>query len=160
MRRTRSAQTRFIGVALCLAFLTAGGMAIARQTVPTEEEYGPLMTEIRYLVGDADLHVDARYWPELGEDLDKLIPMFRQVEAFWTQRGTDDAVGFAQQSLAVLDDLSDATVEQNRGGCASGGRRAPRHLPALPRGLSRADRRRLPDQAGLLTGAGRTRHFP
>ena len=114
MRRTRSANTRFIGVALCLMCLAAGGLAVARQTVPTEEEYGPLMTEIRFTVGDADLHVDARYWPELGEDLDKLIPMFRQVEAFWTQRGTDDAVGFARQSLAVLDDLSDATREQNR----------------------------------------------
>jgi hypothetical protein len=115
MRHTRSAQTRFIGVALCLALLTAGGVAVARQTVPTEEEFGPLMTEIRFTVGDADLHVDARYWPELGEDLDKLIPMFRQVEAFWSQRGMDDAVGFAQQSLAVLGDLSDATTDQNRG---------------------------------------------
>jgi hypothetical protein len=115
MRRTRSAQTRLIGIALCFAILTAGGKAVARQTVPTDEEYGPLMTEIRFTVGDADLHVDARYWPELGEDLDKLIPMFRQVEAFWSQRGTDDAVGFAQQSLVVLDDLGDATVEQNRG---------------------------------------------
>ena len=117
MRRYRSGTTRVIGAGLCLSLLAVTGLAlVARQSVPTEEEYGPLMTEIRFTVGDADLHVDARYWPELGEDLDKLIPMFRQVEAFWTARGTDDAVGFAQRSLAVLDDLNDATVEQNRGG--------------------------------------------
>ena len=117
MRRTRSANARFIGVALCLTCLMSGGLArAARQSVPTEEEYGPLMIEIRFTVGDADLHVDARYWPELGEDLDKLIPMFRQVEAFWTARGEDEAVGFAQQSLAVLSDLNDATGEEDRAG--------------------------------------------
>ena len=117
MRRCRSATPRFIGAGLCLSLLAASGLAlVARQSVPTEEEYGPLMTEIRFTIGDADLHVDARYWPELGEDLDRLIPMFRQVEAFWEARGTAAAVGFAQQSLAVLKDLSDATTEQDRGG--------------------------------------------
>ena len=117
MRRSRSDSARCIGVGLCLSLLTTSALGIsARQSAPTEEEYGALMTEIRFTVGDADLHVDARYWPELGEDLDKLIPMFRQVEAFWTARGTDAAVGFAQQALAALTDLSDATVDQNRGG--------------------------------------------
>ena len=117
MRRSRSDNARVIGAGLCVSLLAAGGLAIgARQSAPTEEEYGPLMIEIRFTVGDADLHVDARYWPELGEDLDKLIPMFRQVEAFWTARGTDDAVGFVQQALAALNDLSDATADQDRGG--------------------------------------------
>jgi cytochrome c556 len=42
--------------------------------------------------------------------------MFEQVEAFWTARGTDDAVGFAQQALAALNDLGDAAVGQNLAG--------------------------------------------
>ena len=114
MLRSLSNTVRFVGVCLVVWVLTV--VVGARQSVPTEEEYGPLMTEVRFTVGDAALHVDARYWPELGEDLDKLFPMFRQIEAFWTARGADDAVGFTQQSLAVLKELSDATVEQNRGG--------------------------------------------
>ena len=117
MRRASSAKARVIGVCLCALLLTAGGFAAAvRQSAPTEAEYGPLMTEIRFTVGDAELHVDSRYWPETREDLDKLVPMFEQVEAFWTARGTDDAVGFAQQALAALNDLGDAAVGQNLAG--------------------------------------------
>ena len=117
MRRSRSATTRFIGAGLCLSLLAASGLAlVARQSAPTEEEYGPLMTEIRFIVGDADLHVDARYWPELGEDLDKLLPMLRQVEAFWTARGTDGAVGLAKETIAAFNELSAAAIDQNRGG--------------------------------------------
>ena len=74
MRRASSAKARVIGVCLCALLLTAGGFAAAvRQSAPTEAEYGPLMTEIRFTVGDAELHVDSRYWPETREDLDKLV---------------------------------------------------------------------------------------
>ena len=115
MRCSRSDTARFLGVCLCASLLTGGLVVGARQSAPTEEEYGALMTEIRFTVGDAEGHADSRYWPELGEDLDKLIPMFRQVEAFWTARGTDDAVGFATQALAALSELGDATVDHNPG---------------------------------------------
>ena len=112
MRRSLSDNARLIGV--CLSVWLLAAVVGARQAAPTEEEYGPLMTEIRFTVGDADLHVDARYWPELGEDLDKLMPMFRQVEAFWTARGTDEAVGFAKETIAALNELSAAAIDQNR----------------------------------------------
>ena len=121
MRRSRSSTTHFIGVAFGLTGLVVVGLTAAvRQSPPTEEEYGPLMTEIRLTVGDADLHVDARYWPELGEDLDKLFPMAQQGEAFWTARGNDGAVGCAQQMLAALKELSDAAIAQDRGAARAG----------------------------------------
>ena len=121
MRRSRAATTRLIGVALGLTGLAIVGLAATvHQSPPAEEEYGPLMTEIRLTVGDADLNVDARYWPELGEDLDKLFPMAQQVEAFWTARGNDGAVGFAQEMLAALKELSDAAIAQDRGAARSG----------------------------------------
>jgi len=78
------------------------------------------MLEIRFFVGDADLHDDARYWPELGEDLDKLLPMLRQVEAFWTARGTDDAVGFAKETIVAFNELSAAAIEQDRAAARAG----------------------------------------
>ena len=116
MRRTRSATARFTGAGLCLSLLAASGLAlVARQSVPTEEEYGPLMIEIRFIVGDAELHADSRYWPEIGEDVGKLIPMFEQVRAFWTARGTDEAAGFATQALAALNELDVAALEMNLG---------------------------------------------
>ena len=114
MRRLLSDNARFIGVCLCVWLLTV--VIGARQSALTEEEYGALMIEIRFVVGDAELHVDARYWPELGEDLDKLMPMFQQVEAFWTARGTDEAVGFAKETIAAFNELSAAAIDQNRGG--------------------------------------------
>ena len=109
MRRSRSAITPFIGAGLCFSLLAL----VARQSAPTEEEYGPLMIEIRFIVGDAELHADSRYWPEIGEDVGKLIPMFEQVEAFWTARGTDEAVGFATQALAALNELDVAAIAMN-----------------------------------------------
>ena len=113
MGRSSSVRARCIGVGVCVSLLTVGSLVGARQSVPTEEEYGPLMIEIRFTVGDAELHVDSRYWPETREDLDKLVPMFEQVEAFWAARGTDEAVGFATEALAALNDLGDAAVNQN-----------------------------------------------
>ena len=101
-------------------FIGSGLVVGAFLQAPTEEEYGPLMTEIRFTVGDADLHVDARYWPELGEDLDKLFPMAQQVEAFWAARANDGAIGFAQEMLAALTELSDAAIAQDRGAARSG----------------------------------------
>ena len=117
MRRSQSDNARFIGSCLWVVLLTTVGLAAvgARQAAPTEAEYGALMTEIRFTVGDAEDHVDARYWPELGEDLDKLNRMFQQVEAFWTARGTEAAVGVAQEALVALKDVGDAGIAMEQG---------------------------------------------
>ena len=103
-------------VVLVILLLTRDGLvATPRQPTLTEEEYGPMMTEARFLVGDAELHVDARYWPDLGEDLDKLFLMFRQIEAFWTARGNDDAVVFAKEALVILKEVGDAGIAMEQG---------------------------------------------
>ena len=97
------------------AALAAGGLAAAAQEPLTEETYGPTLSEIRLVVGDAELHVDARYWPELGEDLEKLFTMFQQIEAFWTERGDDDAVARAQASIERLRDIGAAAGAMDQG---------------------------------------------
>ena len=121
MRRARFHEARFTGVCLlCAALLTAGGLVVkAGQEAPTEEEYPALMTEIRLTVSDAELHVDAYYWPEFGEDLDRLLLMFRQIEAFWEARGNDQAVGFAGEAIAKLGEMSAAGSAQDRGAAGS-----------------------------------------
>ena len=105
---------------VCVAALAAGGFGVAAQDALTEETYGPAMTEIRLLVGDAELHVDARYWPELGEDLDKLFPMFRQIEAFWNDRGNEDAVAKTLNSIEALREIGDAGIAMDQGRARSG----------------------------------------
>ncbi len=106
---------------VCAAAIVAGGPAIAAaQEALTEETYGPTMSEIRLIVGDAELHVDARYWPELGEDLDKLFPMFRQIEAFWAARGNDDAVAKALVTIEALREIGAAGVAMEQGRARTG----------------------------------------
>lgn len=106
---------------VCAAAFVAGafGVAAAQETL-TEESYGPTMAEIRLIVGDAELHVDARYWPELGEDLDKLFPMFRQIEAFWTERGNDDAVAKALTTIEALREIGNAGIAMEQGRARTG----------------------------------------
>jgi cytochrome c553 len=106
---------------VCAAFVAAGGFGVASaQEALTEEAYGPTMSEIRLIVGDAELHVDARYWPELGEDLDKLFPMFRQIEAFWGERGNDDAVAKTLTTVEALREIGQAGIAMDQGSARSG----------------------------------------
>ena len=116
MVRRSVAAVLWAGVGAALA----AGSGVAAQEVLTEETYGPTMSEIRLIVGDAELHVDARYWPELGEDLDKLFPMFRQIEAFWTARGNDDAVAKALTTIEALREIGDAGIAMEQGRARAG----------------------------------------
>lgn len=118
MRRWSGAEVLRWGV--CAAAATGAGVGLAAQETLTEETYGPTMSEIRLIVGDAELHVDARYWPELGEDLDKLFPMFRQIEAFWTARGNDDAVARTLTTIEALREIGDAGLAMEQGRARSG----------------------------------------
>ena len=116
MNRSRSAHAGVLVIGLCGLVITASGLVgRANQTEITEDELGPMMAEIRLIVSDSEQHVDSRYWPELGEDLDKLFPMFRQIEAFWTARGNDGAVGMTQDTLAALKVIGDAGIAMEQG---------------------------------------------
>ncbi len=110
-----------LAVGVCALAMVAGGAGAAEgQEALTEETYGPTMSEIRLIVGDAELHVDARYWPELGEDLDKLFPMFRQIEAFWTARGNEDAVGRVGTTIEALREIGNAGIAMEQGRARAG----------------------------------------
>ena len=103
-----------------LVGLIGSGSIVEAQEPLTEEELSPLMTEVRFIVQDAELHIDARYWPDLGEDLDKLFPMFRRVEAFWEARGTESAVGFTQEAIEALREIGAAGIAMEQGPARTG----------------------------------------
>ena len=67
----------------------------ARQTELNEADFPATMKEIGLTVGDAEGHIDARYWPETEEDGKRLAAMFQLVEEFWLNRGTDAAARIA-----------------------------------------------------------------
>ena len=92
-----------VGVALVWS-LPAG----AGQAPMTEQEYGAAMTEINFLVGDAELHIDSRYWPELADDVRKLRAQFERVETFWTARETGEAATLARQAIEGLSPIAEA----------------------------------------------------
>ena len=104
---------------ITLVMVTAlGGAATAQEL--TEEQYGQTMGEVRLLVGDVSQFIDNRYWPELGETLDTLFPMFRQIEAFWQGRGNDSALAIAGESIAALQELGRAGIDMNVGAAQTG----------------------------------------
>ena len=119
MRRFRSRHTRLFAISLVVLLAVGVGPAAAQDPL-TEEDYGPLMTEVRFIVGDAELHIDASYWPDLGEDLDKLFPAFRQIEAFWSARGNDGAAGLAQDAIAAIRAIGEAGIAMQQGPARAG----------------------------------------
>ena len=119
MRGSSSRCAPLFAVSLGMLLFVGVGAAAAQDPLP-EEEYGPLMSEIRLIVGDAELHIDAAYWPDLGEDLDKLFPMFRRMEAFWEGRGTESAVKLIQDAIAALREIGQAGTAMERGPARTG----------------------------------------
>ncbi len=91
----------------------------ALQEPMDEEAYAKAMIEIRFLMQDAGLHIDARYWPDLAEDVVKLEAQFDKVEAFWAVRGTADAVKLTQGAIAALEPIRVAGDEQSTEGAQS-----------------------------------------
>jgi hypothetical protein len=108
MRRSGMLFVQQVVVALGVLLFAGTGSVLAQDL--TEETYGPMMGEVRLLVGDVSQHIDNRYWPELGEDLDKLFPVFRRMEAFWTARGNDGAVELVGNGIAALREIGQAGI--------------------------------------------------
>ena len=101
-------------VILCLLF---GLMALpvhAQETTLTVDEYEDTMKEINYVLGDAELHVDAMYWADLGADTEALRSLFARVQMFWEARAAREAVDFAGRALTANSALSRASAQSDR----------------------------------------------
>jgi hypothetical protein len=75
-----------------------------------EKEYEAAMKEISLTAGDAEGHLQARYWTELEDDATRLASMFEGVEAFWEARNTEKAISIAQRAQKAAGALMDAAV--------------------------------------------------
>lgn len=108
------------GVSMCahrmVRILAAVFLCVPLQAalqIVTEQEYAAAMREINFIVSDAGLHIDARYWPELSEDLGKLRSQFEQVEAFWSARDVDEAAALARDVIDGIEPLAAAGADQD-----------------------------------------------
>ena len=125
MRKMREA-----AVVGALLGLTAGGALATAQDNVSVEDYEDAMQELRFLISDATLHLEASYWGDLGEDTDKMRTEFAKVVAFWEAQGQAEAVELAGNAIEVAraiarasgaEDRNAATagIEQLRGACAA-----------------------------------------
>ena len=72
------------------------------------------MKEIDYVLDEAEFHIDARYWADLGSDTDALRANFNRVKTFWEARDASDAVDFVEQALTANSALSRASMASDK----------------------------------------------
>ena len=85
----------------------------ASQAVLTEADFSAAMEEIDYVTGDAELHIDAKYWGDLGTDTDALKSLLEQIQKFWMAREVQGAVDFVEQALVATAALSRASAVED-----------------------------------------------
>ncbi len=104
------------GVVLALSTLL---VTLSAQDV-SETDYDAAMKELRFLAGDVNLHIDASYWGDLGEDTDKLRREFATVETFWKSEQQADAVAFVGQALEAVSAISRAAGAEDKNAATAG----------------------------------------
>ena len=87
--------------------------ANASQETLTEEEFDATMKEVGLTLGDAEGHIDSRYWPETVEDGRRLQSMFQQVEAFWKAQEVGEAAAIAADAVAAARAMTAAASGNN-----------------------------------------------
>ena len=51
----------------------------SQEAILTEADFAAAMEEMDYVSGDAELHIDAKYWGDLGTDTDAMKALLEQV---------------------------------------------------------------------------------
>jgi len=98
--------THKIFTVIAVFYLLGSYPTVARQTELNEPDFPATMKEIGLTVGDAEGHIDARYWPETEEDGKRLAAMFQLVEEFWLNRGTEAAARIAADAVTASNNLT------------------------------------------------------
>ncbi len=80
-----------------------------QEAILTEADFAAAMEEMDYVSGDAELHIDAKYWGDLGTDTDAMKALLEQVRTFWVAREVQGAIDFTEQALAATAALSRAS---------------------------------------------------
>lgn len=106
-------------------------LVIAQEAVPTREDYSALIREVDFTIGDAELHIDQKYWGDLGSDTDVLKVLMEQIEAFWQKDNITPGVEHSSQALVAIRQLSQASGQENNSEARQAVQRLKQHLAAI-----------------------------
>ena len=87
-------------------------------------------------------HITAKDYDAIAKDAATLKENFTKIEAFWTQRKTDDAIKFAQTARKAAEDLAAAAQKKDDAAIAA----ASMALTPNCGGCHMAHREQLPDK--------------
>ncbi len=80
-----------------------------QQAVLNEADYAAAMEEMNYVRGDAEGHIEAKYWGDVRNDMVALRSLLQQVQTFWMAREVQSAVDCTEQALAATAALLSAS---------------------------------------------------
>jgi cytochrome c556 len=130
-------------VVYALAVASAGLITAAtlRAGEKPPEAHVKLMKETNTAAQGLRGHLQAKEYDAIAADAATLKKLFADVEAFWTTRKADDAIGFARAGTQAAGDLESAAKATNQEGVEA----AAKALNGTCTGCHAAHRERLPD---------------
>ena len=107
----RSRRTIIVFSVVSAAFMLGAfrSSVAGQEAVLTEADYAAAMEEMNYLRGDAEGHIESKYWGDVRNDMVALRSLLEQVQKFWMAREIDSAVDFTEQALAASAALMSAS---------------------------------------------------
>ena len=96
-----------------------------------EEDYVSVIREIDFTVGDAELHIDQKYWGDLGTDSDALKALMEQIKAFWQEQNSSSGIEHSSQALVAISQLSRASGQENDSEARQAVQTLKEHLRAI-----------------------------
>jgi cytochrome c556 len=127
-------------------FVLMIGVAAALAAENPPESYVKLMKDTSAAMQSLRGHVQAKDYAGMTGDAAALKRLFADVEAFWTARKADDAIGFARTAGKAASALEAAATTRNDDALAT----AARTVNATCMGCHTAHRERLPDGSSQI----------
>ena len=100
-----------LAVALFTAIVLAVSLVSAQEV--SQEDYDAAIDELRFILTDTAMHIDASYFGDLGEDSYKAFTQFSKIETFWKAKGQEKALELTEQAFAAISGISRASGAQD-----------------------------------------------
>ena len=100
---------------LVTAVIVATGIAmsiVSAQEV-SQEDYDSAIDELRFILTDTAMHIDASYFGDLGEDSDKLYDQFTTLDTFWKAQDQAKALEITKAAFEAISGISRASGAQD-----------------------------------------------
>jgi len=100
-----------LAVALITAIVLAVSLVSAQEV--SQEDYDAAIDELRFILTDTAMHIDASYFGDLGEDSDKLYDQFTTLDTFWKAQDQAKALEITKAAFEAISGISRASGAQD-----------------------------------------------